>query len=109
MASEIDDYRNDREKEEKSTAAQSHIISGYDRINGNFKNNARIDRQDMSCLAQEETRDINSNAYQVVGYQRHYFGNQENNEQQRMHEAHDYDRKLKRVTDEQLHRSAQKG
>jgi hypothetical protein len=51
MASKINDYRDDREQEEKRTAAQTHIVSGYDRIDDYFKYDARIDHQNMSGLA----------------------------------------------------------
>ena len=60
-ASEIDDYRNDREQETVRSAAKTDKISGHDSVCSYFQDNADINRKDMSGPAQDKTECINDN------------------------------------------------
>ncbi len=70
IASEIDNDRNYRKQEKECSAARSDKVSGYDRIERYFKDNAYVNRKDMSEPAEQETENVYDDAHQIELHER---------------------------------------
>ena len=102
IASEVDDYRNNREQETIRSASKTNIVSRDDRICRYFKDNADINRKDMSGPAQYETETVNDYAQKIKLDQRPNACDPEDQQKTEMNETHSSDSKRERIAAKEM-------
>ena len=73
-------------------------------IHGNFQKNADVNRQHVSELRQQNTKQINDNAYAIDIRHRLNAGKPRDHQQPNVNRSHDNDGKHKTVVNQKVHR-----